>query len=139
MPLSLTEQLVSWIVTQRKNGFDAAAIATAQYYVTDWLSSALAGRATVPGQMLLDYAAAQPVGDCHVVGSALSVSAETAALLRGDVGLEAFSAEMLADPTLRALLPCVTMALNDEFEARYPLRWLDSLPTQVRVTGMIGR
>ena len=38
-------------------GFDAEAIAIIRDYVTDWLGSALAGHATEPGKMLLDYAA----------------------------------------------------------------------------------
>ncbi len=83
MSFSLTEQLADWMVAHRAHGFDAEAIAIARDYVTDWLGSALAGHTTEPGKMLLDYAAAQPVGACHVIGRELCVSAETAALVNG--------------------------------------------------------
>lgn len=83
MDLSLTESLAHWIHDQRKSGFADDTLATAQYYLIDWLGSALAGRMSKPGRIMLNYAAEQNGGRCHVIGQATTTHAETAALVNG--------------------------------------------------------
>ena len=80
---SLTERLASWLFRWRESGLPEEVLETSQGYLLDWLGSALAGTATGPGTMLLDYAEMQPAGPCGVVGSNLSRSAEVAALANG--------------------------------------------------------
>ncbi len=80
---SLTEILSKWMLQWRAQGLPAATLGTAQYYVLDWLGSALAGTATRPGKMLLDYAGAQPQGACQIVGLGQYRSADTAAFVNG--------------------------------------------------------
>jgi len=80
---TLTEQLADQLITWRAEGLPDSTREAASYYFTDWLGSAIAGSVTVPGQMLLDYAASQPHGGCTVVEAENSVSAEVAALVNG--------------------------------------------------------
>ena len=82
-PQSLTETLSEWLVNQRESGLPDDALAHARYYILDWLGSALAGTATQPGKILLDYAAAQPDGINAVIGCEARKSAEVAALVNG--------------------------------------------------------
>ena len=80
---SLTERLASWLSEWRASGLPEEVLETSQGYLLDWLGSTLAGTATAPGAMLLDYAEMQPSGPCDVVGSSLSRSADVAALVNG--------------------------------------------------------
>ncbi len=80
---SLTERLASWLSEWRASGLPEEVLETSQGYLLDWLGSTLAGTATAPGAMLLDYAEMQPSGPCGVVGSSLSRSADVAALVNG--------------------------------------------------------
>jgi 2-methylcitrate dehydratase PrpD len=80
---ALSEVLSDWLVKFRNAGASAAALSTAADYVLDWLGSNLAGQATPAGKMLLDYAGRQPAGNCPVLGTQLSLSAEAAALVNG--------------------------------------------------------
>lgn len=80
---SLTEQLADWLLAEQVRGMPASALAWAEYYLLDWLGSALAGRVTEPGKALIGYAQAQPAGACSLIGGSGSASAETAALVNG--------------------------------------------------------
>lgn len=80
---TLTEQLAGQLIAWRAEGLPNSTIEAASYYLTDWLGSAIAGSATAPGQILLDYAKSQPHGGCTVVESEDSVAAEVAALVNG--------------------------------------------------------
>jgi 2-methylcitrate dehydratase PrpD len=52
-----------------------------------------------------------------------------AAFVRGSVGLDAFSAETRANPTIRDLLNIIHLTHDTEFEQLYPRQW----PTRIRV------
>lgn len=80
---SLTEQLADWLLAEQKQDMPANVLASAEYYLLDWLGSALAGCVTGPGQALIAYAKGQPVGRCSLIGVNDSGSAETAALVNG--------------------------------------------------------
>ena len=79
----MTEKLAKWLIEQRRPGLAEAVLPVAQAYVLDWLGSALAGTATEPGRILIDYAGAAGSGPCQIIGTGLSGSAETAALVNG--------------------------------------------------------
>ncbi len=80
---TLTEQLARWLVSQRDLGFSDDDLQIAQNYVLDWLGSALAGGATVPGKILCDYARGERAGHYRIVGTGHCSSAEGAALANG--------------------------------------------------------
>ncbi len=81
--LSLTEQIAQWLINWHAKDIPDDILAVANYYVTDWLGSMLAGTTTIPGSMLIDYARLQPDGLCHIIGLEVGKSAETAALVNG--------------------------------------------------------
>ena len=80
---SLTERLADWQLRRRQTGFAAADIDAACLLVLDWLGSALAGLGTDTGQIFVNYARLQPVGEATVLGLAEGRSAEVAALVNG--------------------------------------------------------
>jgi len=82
MPPTLTERLARFIAQADRATMP---LGTAQYYVLDWLGSALAGTQTLPGRILLDYAASQPRvdGGCAIAGLPGAFGAESAALANG--------------------------------------------------------
>lgn len=82
MPPTLTEHLARFIAHADRATMP---LGTAQYYVLDWLGSALAGTQTAPGRILLEYATSQPRGDsgCAIAGLPGGFSADTAALVNG--------------------------------------------------------
>ncbi len=82
---SITEKLSEWLVNSRASGLPPATLEITKRYVLDWLGSALAGKTTVPGQKLMNYAKTQPAGPCHIVGTNLTGSAESAALVNGGI------------------------------------------------------
>ena len=81
--MSAAERLADWIVERREEGFASGALESAEIYVIDWLASALAGRGTEPGRIVLDYARSQPLGPCGIAGEREGRSAEIAALVNG--------------------------------------------------------
>ncbi|MEM7129735.1 MAG: MmgE/PrpD family protein [Chloroflexota bacterium] len=83
--MSLTEELVSWLIKTKQNGFSEKALAYARYYLTDWLGSTIGGHRSQPGRIVLNYAAKQPTGTSGIVGTSLRVSAESAALVNGSL------------------------------------------------------
>lgn len=80
---SLTETLARFLVELRGGKLPDTAVEAARSYVLDWLGSALAGRASEPGKMLLTYASSQPEAGASVIGERRGVSAETAAFVNG--------------------------------------------------------
>ncbi|MBI5876544.1 MAG: MmgE/PrpD family protein [Chloroflexi bacterium] len=79
---TLTEHLARFIAQADRASMP---LAVAQYYVLDWLGSALAGTQTAQGRILLDYTASQPRidGGCAVAGLPGRYGAESAALVNG--------------------------------------------------------
>ncbi|MFQ5681961.1 MAG: MmgE/PrpD family protein [Candidatus Binatia bacterium] len=80
---SLTERVSSWLIGWRDAGLPVDVLEVARVYMLDWLGSALAGLATVPGAKLRDYGRVQPPGQATLVGLELGRSAEVAALVNG--------------------------------------------------------
>src|SRR5512141_3504344 len=82
MQPTLTEHLARFIVQADRATMP---LAVAQYYVLDWLGSALAGTQTPQGCILLDYAASQPTleNGCAIIGRPGAYAAEAAALVNG--------------------------------------------------------
>ena len=80
---TLTEQFANHICGWRKQGIPTDALDAARFYLLDWVGSTLAGGATKPGGMLLDYARAQPAGPSRIPGTDLALAADTAALING--------------------------------------------------------
>ena len=85
-PPSLTERLADWLLAEQEHEMSSALLAQAQYYLLDWLGSALAGRNTDPGKALIRYARTQPDDVCPLIGGDGSGCAETAALVNGGLG-----------------------------------------------------
>lgn len=79
----MTEQLADLLVATRPSDLPPNVVDAAKYYTLDWLGSAIAGTITVPGRMLLDYAASQGDGPATVIGLEGKRSKETAALVNG--------------------------------------------------------
>ena len=82
---SLTERLADYLTRTRSTGIPAPVIDVARTYVLDWLGSALAGTATAPGNILLEYAASQAGQGAAVIGLAEQRNADTAALINGSL------------------------------------------------------
>lgn len=80
---SLTERLADLIVGAKPTDSAPVVLDAAKYYLLDWLGSAMAGTATVPGRIFLDHAFEQGGGRATVVGLAEKQSAEIAALTNG--------------------------------------------------------
>lgn len=136
---SLTEQLASWIMERRAKGFGNHAIEQARYYVTDWLSSALAGGKTQPGQAMLAYAQNQPLGPCRIVGSSLERAAETAALLNGGlshiVEMDDLDRRSVVHPATVVIPPAVAIA---EREGASGLDFLNAVVAGYEVAIRVG-
>jgi 2-methylcitrate dehydratase PrpD len=78
-----SEKLAGWASSWRERGFPENVLESAEKFVLDWLASALAGRGTVPGRVILDYTRSQPEGPSRVVGELPGRSAEAAAFANG--------------------------------------------------------
>jgi len=81
--LSLTEEVAAFLVATRPDNLSPPVVDAAKYYTLDWLGSAIAGMATDPGRILLDYAASQGDGPATVIGLEKKRCPETAALANG--------------------------------------------------------
>lgn len=82
---SLTEQLSAFLVATRPADIPGPIIDAAKYYILDWLGSAMAGTATEPGRIMLDYAASQAGRGATVIGLDEQRNADLAALINGSL------------------------------------------------------
>ncbi len=82
---SLTEQLSAFLVAAQPVDIPDPVIDAAKYYILDWLGSAMAGTATEPGRILLDYAASQAGRGATVIGLDGQRNADLAALINGSL------------------------------------------------------
>lgn len=83
---SQTREIAEWIVALSRSGCPGPALDAAERYLLDWLGSALAGRRTEPGRMLLRYGASQAeaeAAESTVAGERWCRSPEVAALVNG--------------------------------------------------------
>ena len=80
---TLSERLAAALTNVREADIDDATVEAAKRYVLDWLASALAGTATVPGRILIAEGADRGTGPCTAIGVAEGRDAETAALVNG--------------------------------------------------------
>jgi 2-methylcitrate dehydratase PrpD len=80
---SLTEQLSAALTSFDPAELTDEDVRFAELFVLDWLASAVAGTATVPGQMLIEEGRERGCGICRVLGIADGRDAEAAALVNG--------------------------------------------------------
>ncbi len=80
---SRSAELARFLVALPQDARLEPAIDAAEVYLLDWLGSAVAGRRTEPGRILLEYGASQPDGHASIVGEAWGRSDEVAALVNG--------------------------------------------------------
>ncbi len=81
--MTSSEILADWIVSCRERDFSEDVLQTAQTFVLDWVANALAGRGTIPGHSVLDYARSQPEGVSRIIGEPRGCPVETAAFVNG--------------------------------------------------------
>ncbi|MEA2525924.1 MAG: hypothetical protein QOF73_3151 [Thermomicrobiales bacterium] len=80
---SLTHQLSTALAAVDPADLSSEDIQFAKLFVLDWLGSAVAGTATIPGAMLIDEGRDRGCGPCRVLGIADGRDAEVAALVNG--------------------------------------------------------
>lgn len=82
---SLTERLADLLVALQPTDFPPSVIEAAKYHILDWLGSAIAGTATEPGRIMMDYAASQIGRGATVIGLDEQRNADLAALINGSL------------------------------------------------------
>jgi 2-methylcitrate dehydratase PrpD len=80
---SLTRQLSAALTSIDPAGLWSEDVRFAKFFVLDWLASAVAGTATVPGRILIDEGRDRGGRLCRVLGIADGRDAEVAALVNG--------------------------------------------------------
>ncbi len=80
---SLTEQLAAFLAATKSQHIPGRALDQAQYFLLDWLGSAIAGTVTHQGSILLSHAAEQKGIHSSVIGLADRTSTQAAAFANG--------------------------------------------------------
>jgi 2-methylcitrate dehydratase PrpD len=80
---SLTQELAAALTSFDPADLSDEDVRFARIFVLDWLASAIAGTATIPGRMVIEEGYERGCGSCRVLGVADGRDAEVAALVNG--------------------------------------------------------
>lgn len=141
---SLTQQLAAALTSFDPADLTDEDVRFAKLFVLDWLASAVAGTATVPGRMLIDEGRERGAGACRVLGVAEGRDPEVAALVNGGlshiVEMDDLDRRSVVHPGTVVIPAALAAAETDDATGRrFLLGVIAGYEAAIRVGEAVGR